>query len=164
MNIHRLIHPIQCGLSILCVWLLAGTCRMSSAADASEAKALDGLWIPIKAELAGQPMADAVLKTITLKIENGRYEVMVGGALDAGTVTLESYAHPKAMKISGVKGPNAGKVFPAIYELKSGTLRVCYDLSGAKTPTEFKTSPGTQLYLVTYRRQAADHGNQATPR
>ena len=134
---------------------------MSSAAEASEAKALDGLWIPIKAELAGQPMAEAVLKTITLKIENGRYEVTVAGELDAGTVTLESSAHPKGMKISGVKGPNAGKVFPAIYELKPGTLRVCYDLSGAKTPAEFKTSPGTQLYLVTYRRQAAGNAGQA---
>jgi uncharacterized protein (TIGR03067 family) len=57
------------------------------------------------------------------------------------------------MIITGTEGPNHGKTFPAIYELKGGTLRICYDLSGAKRPTEFKTSAGTQLYLVTYNRK-----------
>ena len=32
-------------------------------------------------------------------------------------------------------------------------LRVCYDLSGAKRPTEFKTITGTQLLLVVYNRK-----------
>ena len=57
------------------------------------------------------------------------------------------------LKITGVKGPNAGKTFPAIYELTADTLRVCYDLSGKKRPTEFATKPGTKLYLVTYKRK-----------
>ena len=72
---------------------------------------------------------------------------------DRGTWTLDTAAKPKGMKITGVKGPNAGKTFPAIYELKADTLRVCYDLSGAKRPMQFKTSAGTKLYLVTYHWQ-----------
>jgi len=56
------------------------------------------------------------------------------------------------MTITDTAGPNQGKTFPAIYELKGDTLRICYDLSGAKRPTEFKTVAGTQLYLVTYTR------------
>jgi uncharacterized protein (TIGR03067 family) len=118
-----------------------------------DAKALQGIWLPVTAELAGQPMPDAVLKTITLKLSEGKYEVSVAGDADKGTWTLDSTAKPKGMKITGVKGPNAGRTIPAIYELKADTLRVCYDLSGAKRPTEFKTSTGTQLYLVTYHRQ-----------
>jgi hypothetical protein len=51
----------------------------------------------------------------------------------------------KSMDVIGVKGPNAGMTFPAIYELAADTLRVCYDLSGKKRPTEFKTSAGTKL-------------------
>jgi uncharacterized protein (TIGR03067 family) len=137
---------------------------MSSSAETSDAKALDGVWIPIKAELAGQPMAETILQTIRLKIEKDKYEVTVGGEPDAGTVTLDTAARPKRMRITGVKGPNAGKVFPAIYELRGETLQVCYDLSGTKTPTEFKTSAGTQLYLVTYRRQARGHAGQAGAR
>jgi len=96
-----------------------------------------------------------VLQTITLKLHKNEYEVSVAGEPepDLGTWTLDSAAKPKGMKITGIKGPNAGKVFPAIYELKPDVLRVCYDLSGTKRPTEFKTSAGTQLYLVTYNRR-----------
>jgi hypothetical protein len=46
------------------------------AADSpNDAKAIQGNWKPVKAELAGQPMPDAVLKTISLKLDNGKYEV-----------------------------------------------------------------------------------------
>ena len=45
-----------------------------------------------------------------------------------------------------------GKTFTAIYELNGDTLRICYDLSGAKRPAEFKSAPATRLYLVTYQR------------
>ena len=45
------------------------------------------------------------------------------------------------MTITGTEGPNHGRTFPAIYELKGDTLRICYDLSGAKRPTEFKSIP-----------------------
>ena len=76
-------------------------------------------------------------------------------APDRGTYTLDSDAKPKGMTITGTEGPNRGKTFPAIYELNGDTLRICYDLSGAKRPTEFKTSAGTKLYLVTYNRQLA---------
>ena len=57
------------------------------------------------------------------------------------------------MAITGMDGPNRGGTFPAIYEFKGNTLRICYDLSGAKGPTEFKSTAGTRLYLVTYRRK-----------
>jgi uncharacterized protein (TIGR03067 family) len=118
-----------------------------------DAKAIAGMWKPTQAELAGKPMPDAVLKTITLKLDNGRYEVFVGDQPDRGTYTLDTAADPRGLTINGTEGPNNGKTFPCIYELKVDTLRICYDLSGEKPPTEFKTTPGTKLYLVTYARQ-----------
>jgi len=116
-------------------------------------KALQGDWIPVKAELAGQAMPEAVLKTISLKLIKNEYEVLVAGKSDKGTWTIDPAAKPKSMKITGVKGPNEGKTFPAIYELGDNTLRVCYDLLGKKTPADFKTTAGTKLYLVTYKRK-----------
>src|SRR6476646_3192366 len=118
-----------------------------------EQKSLQGDWVPVKAELAGQPMPDAVLKTISLKLNKNEYEVLVAGKADKGTWKIDPTAKLKAMDIAGVKGPNAGKKFPCIYELRADTLRVCYDLSGKKLPTEFKTKAGTKLYLVTYKRK-----------
>jgi uncharacterized protein (TIGR03067 family) len=53
----------------------------------------------------------------------------------------------------GKKGPNEGKTFLAIYELKGDELRVCYDLGGKDRPTEFVSKPETPLFLVTYRRE-----------
>jgi uncharacterized protein (TIGR03067 family) len=134
--------------------LLLGLTVSLRAADALAA--LSGTWKPAAAELAGQPMPPPVLKTITMKIDGGRYEVTVqtpkGPAVDKGTVVVDAGANPKAMTIAGVEGPNAGKTFRAIYALDGDTLRVCYDLSGEARPAEFKTMPETKLYLVTYQR------------
>jgi len=89
-------------------------------------------------------------------MEGAHYEVTEqtprGPSVDRGTVELELTANPKGMSIHGIEGPNKGKTFPAIYEVDGDTLRICYDLSGQKRPTQFKTQPGTQLYLVTYQR------------
>jgi uncharacterized protein (TIGR03067 family) len=116
-------------------------------------KALQGEWIPAKAELAGQPMPEAVLKTISLKLNKNEYEALVAGKSDKGTWAIDPGAKPKGMTVKGVKGPNAGKTFPAIYEVDGDTLRICYDLAGKKRPTEFKTKADTKLYLVTYKRK-----------
>jgi uncharacterized protein (TIGR03067 family) len=123
------------------------------AAETPDAKAIQGSWIPVKAELSGQPMANAVLKTISLKMTDGKYDVLVGDHPDSGTYLLDPNSNPKGITITGVEGPNSGKTFPAIYEIKGDTLRICYDLSGAKRPVEFKTVAGTKLYLVTYHRK-----------
>jgi uncharacterized protein (TIGR03067 family) len=123
------------------------------AADSGDAKAIQGTWKPSTAILGGQPMPDAVRKSITLKLENGKYEVFVGKNPDRGTYSIDADARPKSITVTGAEGPNHGKTFPSIYELKGDTLRICYDLSGAKRPGEFKSVAGTKLYLVTYARQ-----------
>jgi uncharacterized protein (TIGR03067 family) len=124
----------------------------TAAIAADDAQAVQGTWRPSKAQLGGKPMPDAVLKTITLKLDNGNYEVHVGDSPDKGTYTLDSTTDPKGMSVTGTDGPNKGKTFPAIYELHGDTLRICYDLSGQKRPTEFKSTAGTKLYLVAYAR------------
>src|SRR6476659_514020 len=145
---------------ILCICLVVAASQMTFAAEetaehkaSGDQQALQGEWIPIKAELAGKPMPDAIVKTISLKLIKNEYEVLVAGKPVKGTWTIDPATKPKSMKIIGVKGPNKGKTFPAIYELAGDTLRVCYDLSGAKSPTEFKTKADTKLYLVTYKRK-----------
>ena len=139
---------------ILCICLTVAASLTVFAADPpDDAKVVQGSWLPVKAELAGQPMPEAVLKTISLKLENGQYEVFVGEEPDRGTYTLDAATNPRSMTITGTAGPNSGKTFPAIYELKGDTLLICYDLSGAKRPAEFKSVAGTQLYLVTYNRK-----------
>jgi len=82
---------------------------------------------------------------------------------DAGTFTLDETVTPKRMTIKSESGPNKGKTFLAIYEIKSAdAMRVCYDLSGKQFPKEFKAPKDTELYLVGYRRQKSEAAGTAT--
>lgn len=118
-----------------------------------EMKQLDGAWAPAKAELAGQSLPDETLKTMKLVLAGGNYKLEVNGTVaDQGTLTIDPAKKPKAMDIKGTEGPNKGKTFLAIYELKGDSLRICYDLTGKERPTEFKAELKKGLFLATYQR------------
>jgi uncharacterized protein (TIGR03067 family) len=121
--------------------------------DAKDRDTLQGTWLPETAELGGKMFPDEVRKTIKLVIKDDKYTVTVGEKVDQGTVKLNATAKPKELDITGTEGPNKGKTILAIYERDGDTLRVCYDLGGKNRPAEFKTKEGTQLFLVTYKRE-----------
>lgn len=115
-------------------------------------KPLEGTWRPQSAELAGEKWPDELLKAMKLVVNGDRYTVTIGEQTDEGTCSVDSAKSPMQMDIKGTKGPNEGKTFLAICELKGDTLRVCYDLSGKVRPTDFATKADTLLFLVTYKQ------------
>ena len=115
--------------------------------------ALDGTWLPVAAELGGQPFPAPVLATMKLVLAGDRYTVFVAGQKDEGTVVRVPGANPPALDITGVEGPNAGRTIPAICQARGDTLEVCYNLGGPERPTAFATAAGTQQFLVVYRRE-----------
>lgn len=121
--------------------------------DAKDGDTMQGTWLPSTAELGGKKFPEEVRKTIKLVVKDDKYTVTVGKEVDQGTVKLNPAAKPKEMDITGTKGPNKGKTILAIYERDGDKLRVCYDLSGKSRPTEIKTKEGSQLFLVTYKRE-----------
>jgi uncharacterized protein (TIGR03067 family) len=134
--------------------VLALTCVAWAAGGQDDAKLIQGTWVPSAAELGGKEFPEEVRKSIKLVLSGDTYVVTVGKeGPDEGKCKLDPSKTPKTLDITGVKGPNTGKTILAIYELKGDTLRVCYDLSGKEHPKEFKTAPGSQLFLVTYQRQ-----------
>jgi uncharacterized protein (TIGR03067 family) len=114
-----------------------------------EAKAMEGTWEMTSGEMGGQKLPDAVLKTFTLVLKDGKYTVKSAGPDDKGTVRIDPAKQPKEMDVIGEEGPNKGKTFPAIYELDGDSLKICYDLDEKKRPTEFKSSAGTKQFLAT---------------
>jgi uncharacterized protein (TIGR03067 family) len=138
---------------------------VTSASASGDDELLQGTWKTVEATLGGQPLPPAALQGITLKISGNAYEVTVAGEpeTDRGTMQLHSGSNPKTMTIIGLDGPNRGKTFPSIYEIKGDMLRVCYDLSGTKFPIEFKSVKGTQLYLATYERKTGTDSSQKQP-
>ena len=115
---------------------------------------LVGTWIPTQAEMGGQSFPDDVLRSMKLLLSDDKYKAYVGNKVDQGTIKIDKSKHPKAMEITGVKGPNQGKTILAIYEVVGDNLTICYDMSGQAYPTDFESLPDTQLFLVNYQRYA----------
>lgn len=118
-----------------------------------ETKKIEGTWQLKEAELAGQKLPAETVKSFRLILNDGKYTLKSDEAPDAGTYKLDALKKPAQMTITGTEGPNKGKTFLAIYELTDDTLKVCYDLSGEAHPAEFKTKPGTKLFLAKYTRE-----------
>jgi uncharacterized protein (TIGR03067 family) len=138
-------------LTSIAILLVSPGSAKSDDAKKEEAK-VDGQWVASKAEMSGKKLPEKVTAKLKLTLKKGEYEV-VAESPDRGTVTYDTSADPKTMDIKGVEGPNKGKTYLAIYELKDDKLTICYDLSGESRPTEFKTQPKTQQFLVTYERE-----------
>jgi uncharacterized protein (TIGR03067 family) len=118
-----------------------------------DTKKIQGVWVPVKAEIGGQPLKDDFLTNTVLKLRFGKYEAVVGPMIDKGAYKLNEGAKPKTIDVTGKEGPNAGRNIPCIYELRGDTLKVCYGLGDSGRPTEFKSPPGTKFFLVTYERK-----------
>ncbi len=129
---------------------VAGACR---SARVEEVRMLAGTWIPVEAELGGQPFPEAILRVMKLTLGEGRYVVNVGEQVDKGTFEVGTGTQPHAMDITGTEGPNRGKTILAIYELSGDNLRICYELAGTERPGEFETKLGSQRFLIRYRRE-----------
>ena len=131
----------------------------ASPSGTDDNKLLNGKWTPIAAIIGGIKLPAEELTKITLTLSGDTYEVAVLGEdhVDRGTAIRDTTTTPKRLTIRSLEGPNKGKTFLAIYEIKTvngvDAYRVCYDLSGAAFPTEFKSVKGSQLYLAGYRRK-----------
>lgn len=115
-----------------------------------------GTWKMVRAELAGEPAHPLLVDNTTVELTLDRYIVRYDGEIaDRGRYTFSFTSgdphHPLTLR--GTKGPNADRTIPAIFQRKGELLRICYGLDGS-TPAAFASPPGSQLYLVTYRRKS----------
>jgi uncharacterized protein (TIGR03067 family) len=141
--------------SVVVCFCAGALARGGDAAKAKEdGKKMEGTWNAVKAELAGKPYPEEALKKWKLKISDGKYTIPDDDGQEAhATIKLDPSKNPAVMDITWRNGHNAGTTFPAIYELKDDTLRICQDLSCNAHPTEFKTQPKTALFLVEWKRE-----------
>jgi uncharacterized protein (TIGR03067 family) len=121
--------------------------------DPKDSERVDGTWLGSKAELSGKPFPEELTRTIRITVEKGTYKVAHSGIVEEGTFKLDSSTRPKSLDMTGTNGQNKGKQLLAIYELDGDNLKVCYDLTGKNRPKEFKTTEGSQQYLVIYKRE-----------
>lgn len=114
-----------------------------------ETKSLEGTWQPLYAELDGEEAPKMMLDKMELELAGGEYAVRFGGVTgDQGSYVVE----PAGLTLSGMTGPNAGRVIPCIHKFVGGVLTICYGLAGTR-PKQFSTKGGGPLYLANYRRK-----------
>jgi uncharacterized protein (TIGR03067 family) len=121
-------------------------------ARADDLKKIQGYWQPVMAKMGNQDIPEETLKSLSLHISGSNYKVQMGEIIDEGVLKLDDDQSPRAMDITGTSGPNKGKTFPAIYEIKGDTLMVCYALTEKGRPKDFKALPERSHFIVVYQR------------
>jgi uncharacterized protein (TIGR03067 family) len=118
-----------------------------SAAISSKAQNFEGVWIPVKQELNGEPLP--VDPQSKLTVQGGTYTFETTYDTDRGEST---YGDGK-MDIHSREGANKGKHFKAIYTMKGNQLTVCYNLAGDRYPETFETKGNALFFLCVFQRQ-----------
>jgi uncharacterized protein (TIGR03067 family) len=109
---------------------------------------LAGTWQPFQAELDGEQAPAEVLANTSLTLGAREYEVRFSGQIsDRGTYRVDA----AGLHLKGLDGPNAGRIIPCLYKHRGNRLRICFGLDG-RQPAGFATKPGTNRYLVDYKR------------
>ena len=113
-------------------------------------KKFDGKWSLEEAMMGGGPLPEEVMKSITLTMKDGTYEVQLGDVRDAGKLKVDVSKSPMTMDITGEEGPNKGKILPCIFKFEKEKLIICYQLDGDERPTKFESEKGSTTMLATY--------------
>lgn len=111
-------------------------------------KKLNGTWIPVKQELAGNTIPRAYYSKQRLIINDSTY-VVEAESIDEGTISIWK----NKIDIYGKDGVNKGRHITAIYKIENNQLIICYNLSGIGFPENFKTLGKPQYFLSVYRKE-----------
>jgi uncharacterized protein (TIGR03067 family) len=115
---------------------------------------LDGIWVPVSADVSGQRLVVAELRVARLVIESETWRILdrCAQVVDCGELRLDEDAVPCALDLIGVKGPSAGRRMCAIIELDGDRLCVCYDLEQERRPRTMRADADQLLLSITYVR------------
>ena len=114
----------------------------------SETEKLNGTWIPVKQEIGGTVLPEAVFGNQKLVLDHESY-TMSAESIDQGKVFISG----NQIEIQGIEGPNAGKTFKAIYKFEGEHLIICYNLMGDVYPESFSTAGQPMYFMAEFRRE-----------
>src|SRR5262245_43808397 len=72
--------------------------------------------------------------------------------VQVGVARLVTSKSPRSIDVVVKKGQHEDSTMLGIYELKDGTLKVCFDPEGEGRPTEFAAKADTARYVAVYKR------------
>lgn len=127
------------------------------ALEAAGRQELAGRWQAVSYALNGSKATDEQMKKVQLVIdEAGRCSAFSDGKLFiASTSRLDPAQEPMAIDMTYTEGDHKGTTSLGIYKIEDGLLTICRTPAGKPRPTEFVSTPGSKLTLMTYRRDTA---------
>jgi uncharacterized protein (TIGR03067 family) len=128
--------------------LVAGAMLLAACGVMQSNKPLVGNWALVNAQLGGKDFPVSGLNGTLLHLTAKAYEF----SGDSGGYVTVPDAKPAQLEIYGVRGPNAGRTIRAIYRINGDEMDICYQLGDGPRPLDFVSPPGTQIFLVHYRR------------
>jgi uncharacterized protein (TIGR03067 family) len=130
---------------------LAG-CGTTQAADpAQDAKLWQGTWKMVHCIWNGEPQPGNVQWIVNgdsyvIRLNQQTHTDPYPFKLDAGQKHIDVDHHDTP------KGTWGGKL-KGIYEISGDTLKVCYDLTGARYPSSFDAAAGSRQVLYEFQRE-----------
>jgi uncharacterized protein (TIGR03067 family) len=120
-----------------------------------ELKRLHGAWVLVGLEQGGKKVPEAQVKAagVKLVIEGSGYNFEADGKTSAGILRIDPATAPKRFDTQDTTFGGKGEKAVGIYHLAGDLLRVCYVPEGRQRPTEFKTQPGSDQVMQTFRRE-----------
>ena len=124
--------------------------------SADDAENLQGTWQAVYLEANGEKKPDDEIREPKVVIQGDElFAVKPKGEDPHLKFKLDSGKTPKTIDLIPIDGPDKGKMFPGIYSLQDGKLRLCINIFRQHTgqrPTEFKTQPGDGVGFATLER------------
>lgn len=112
--------------------------------------AIQGEWVGFSGKRDGEAIPADWLAGLHLKIQGGKYEVVMPNITDAGTLELKSDVLPKQMNITS---DGAGSL-EGIYKIEDGKLVVAYgENNTAGRPKNFNGDAGSGSLTITYKKK-----------
>lgn len=141
-------------LVVLTVGLLLGAGYAQEDAAKKELEKFQGTWTYLSLEEDGKQMPQEDIKNMTVTFTGDKVMLRQGSQLiRAGTQKIDPTKKPKTVDVTYTEGEAKGMTRLGIYELTDDTARVCFSTTGKDRPTEFKTSSGSNRYLIMIKRE-----------
>jgi uncharacterized protein (TIGR03067 family) len=125
----------------------------SSEAASKELARLQGEWTMAALEVNGDKVPPEKFQASRLEIKEDRYIVHTGRSTHEAKIKIDPAKTPKTMDMTFQDGDNKGDTAEGIYKLDGDTLTICRPrLPPHERPTEFVTKPGSDRFIVTWKR------------
>jgi uncharacterized protein (TIGR03067 family) len=118
-------------------------------------KQIEGTWRVIALEVNGnKAMEEDARKLTVVNGSDGTWSLRSEGKeISKGTSTIDPTKKLKAIDFTPTEGEGKGSRFLGIYELGEKTRKLCFAPAEKERPTEFSSTPGSEIVLVTFERE-----------